>query len=88
MTTENNPTPKTDYDETPQVATQRQMTLTFLGLIAGPLLALICAVMGFVLILNGKTIAGVVFLLVPTQLFLFVGLWAYNARKKTGTPNR
>lgn len=61
---------------------QRQMVLAFVGLVAGPLLALVCAGMGLYLVLTGKTIAGIVFILVLTQLFIGVGLWAYNARKK------
>ncbi|MDN6678452.1 MAG: NF038396 family protein, partial [Yaniella sp.] len=61
---------------------QRQMVLAFLGLVAGPLLALVCAGMGLYLVLTGKTIAGVIFILVLTQIFIGVGLWAYNARKK------
>lgn len=61
---------------------QRQMVLAFLGLVAGPLLALVCAGMGLYLVLTGKTIAGLIFLLVLTQAFIGVGLWAYNARKK------
>lgn len=69
-------TPSTD--PTPQ----RQLVLAFIGLVAGPLLALVCAGMGLYLVLNGKTIAGVVFILVLTQLFIGLGLWAYNARKK------
>lgn len=63
-------------------ASQRQLVLTFIGLVAGPLLALVCAGMGLYLVLTGKTIAGVVFILVLTQLFIGLGLWAYNARKK------
>src|SRR5690625_4039144 len=62
---------------------QRQMVLAFIGLVAGPLLALVCAGMGLYLVLTGKTIAGIIFLLVLTQLFIGVGLWAYNARQKT-----
>ena len=58
------------------------MVLAFLGLVAGPLLALVCAGMGLYLVLTGNTIAGVIFILVLTQLFIGVGLWAYNARKK------
>lgn len=61
---------------------QRQMVLAFLGLVAGPLLALVCAGMGLYLVLTGKTIAGVIFILVLTQLFIGIGLWAFNARKK------
>lgn len=58
------------------------MVLAFVGLIAGPLLALVCAGMGFYLVLTGKAVAGIIFILVPTQAFIGVGLWAYNARKK------
>lgn len=61
---------------------QRQMVLAFLGLVAGPLLALVCAGMGLYLVLTGKTIAGVIFILVLTQLFIGIGLWAFSARKK------
>ena len=61
---------------------QRQMVLAFLGLVAGPLLALVCAGMGLYLVLTGKTIAGIIFLLVLTQVFIGIGLWAYSARKK------
>src|SRR5690625_191879 len=62
--------------------TQRHMVLAFLGLVAGPLLALVCAGMGLYLVIMGKTIAGVIFILVLTQLFIGVGLWAYTAAKK------
>lgn len=61
---------------------QRQMVLAFIGLVAGPLLALVCAGMGLYLVITGKTIAGVIFILVLTQIFIGIGLWAYNARKK------
>src|SRR5699024_11429238 len=62
-------------------ASQRQLVLTFIGLVAGPLLALVCAGMGLYLVLTGKTIAGVVCILVPVHLLRGLGLWAYNARK-------
>ncbi len=68
-------------------ASQRQLVLAFIGLVAGPLLALVCAGMGLYLVLNGKTIAGIVFILVLTQLFIGVGLWAYNARKNSLSQN-
>ena len=58
------------------------MVLAFIGLVAGPLLALVCAGMGLYLVFTGKTIAGIIFILVLTQIFIGVGLWAYNARKK------
>jgi len=61
---------------------QRQMVLAFLGLVAGPLLALVCAGMGLYLVLTGKTIAGIIFLLVLTQVFIGIGFWVYSARKK------
>lgn len=61
---------------------QRQMVMAFVGLVAGPLLALVCAGMGLYLVVTGQTIAGVVFILVLTQIFIGIGLWAYNARKK------
>ncbi|GAA4475446.1 hypothetical protein GCM10023190_11040 [Enteractinococcus fodinae] len=61
---------------------QRQMVLAFIGLVAGPLLALVSAGMGLYLVLTGHTVAGILFILVLTQAFIGVGLWAYNARKK------
>src|SRR5690625_5014563 len=74
--------PLTKTTNTDAPVSQRQMVLAFIGLVAGPLLALISAGMGLYLVLTGKTIAGVVFILVLTQAFIGVGLWAYNARKK------
>lgn len=41
--------------------------VTFLALVALPVLAFVCAVFGLILVLQGKTIAGLVFLLVLTQ---------------------
>ena len=68
--------------QTDNPVSQRQMVLAFVGLVAGPLLALVCAGMGLYLVITGKTIAGIIFILVLTQAFIGVGLWAYNARKK------
>lgn len=57
-------------------------TLTFLALIALPILGLVTAVMGFIFILQGHLVAGLIFLLVLTQVFIFGGLWAYTKRKR------
>ena len=56
--------------------------VTFLALVAFPVLAFVCAVMGLILVLQGKTIAGLVFLLVLTQAFAVGGLIAWNKRKR------
>lgn len=56
--------------------------LTFLALIAMPVLAFVCAVLGLVLVLQDKTVAGLVFLLVLTQVFAVGGLLAWNRRKR------
>lgn len=57
-------------------------TVTFLALIAFPVLAFVCAVMGLILILQGKTVAGLVFLLVLTQAFAVGGLITWNRRRR------
>ncbi|MDX2340190.1 NF038396 family protein [Micrococcus sp. M4NT] len=56
--------------------------LTFLALIALPVLAFVCAVFGLILVLQGKTIAGLVFLLVLTQAFAIGGFMLGNRRKR------
>ena len=56
--------------------------VTFLALVARPVLAFVCAVFGLILVLQGKTIAGLVFLLVLTQVFAVGGLIAWNKRKR------
>lgn len=56
--------------------------LTFLALIAMPVLAFVCAVFGLILVLQDKTVAGLVFLLVLTQVFAVGGLLAWNRRKR------
>ncbi|MGW3945594.1 NF038396 family protein [Micrococcus endophyticus] len=69
------PTDPQDRLFTPQV-------VTFLALVACPVLAFVCAVMGLILVLQGKTIAGLVFLIVLTQVFAVGGLIAWNKRKR------
>lgn len=56
--------------------------VTFLALIAFPVLAFVCAVLGLILVLQGKTVAGLVFLLVLTQVFAVGGLIAWNKRRR------
>ena len=56
--------------------------VTFLALVALPVLAFVCAVLGLILVLQGKTLAGLVFLLVLTQVFAVGGLIAWNRRKR------
>lgn len=57
--------------------------LTFLALVAFPVLAFACAVLGLILVLQGKTVGGLVFLLVLTQLFAVGGLITWNRRKRS-----
>lgn len=59
-----------------------RQTLTFIAFILAPVLGLVTAVMGLVLVLQDKVVAGVVFLVVLTQVFVVLGLWAYAQRKK------
>ncbi|VXB41695.1 putative integral membrane protein [Micrococcus luteus] len=56
--------------------------VSFLALVALPVLAFVSAVFGLILVLQGKTIAGLVFLLVLTQVFAVGGLIAWNRRKR------
>ncbi|MGM7671379.1 NF038396 family protein [Microbacterium sp. A93] len=55
-------------------------TLTFIAFIACPILGLVTAVMGLVMIFTGNVVMGVVFLVVLTQVFIFGGLWALKKR--------
>ena len=59
-----------------------RQTLTFIAFILAPVLGLVTAVMGLVLVLQDKVVAGVVFLVVLTQVFVGLGLWAYAQRRK------
>jgi uncharacterized membrane protein YpjA len=59
-------------------------TLTFIAFVACPVLGLVTAVMGLVMILSGDVIPGVVFLVVLTQVFVFGGIWA--TRKRSSLP--
>lgn len=56
--------------------------LTFLALIVLPVLAFASAVLGLILVLQGHRVAGLVFLLVLTQVFAVGGLLAWNRRKR------
>ena len=56
-------------------------SLTFIAFIACPLLGLITAIMGVVFIVTGKTILGIVFLVLITQVFILGGLWALRRRQ-------
>jgi uncharacterized membrane protein YpjA len=55
-------------------------TLTFIAFVACPVLGLVTAVMGLVMILSGDVIPGVIFLVVLTQAFVFGGIWATRKR--------
>lgn len=56
--------------------------VSLLTLIAFPVLAFVCAVMGLILVLQGKVVAGVVFLVVLTQVFAAGGLITWNRRRR------
>jgi uncharacterized membrane protein YpjA len=55
-------------------------TLTFIAFVACPVLGLVTAVMGLVMILSGDVIPGVIFLVVLTQVFVVGGIWATRKR--------
>ncbi|WP_413544004.1 NF038396 family protein [Citricoccus nitrophenolicus] len=62
-------------------------TLTFIAFIACPILGLVTAVMGLVMIFTDNVLMGVIFLVVLTQVFIFGGLWALMKRRSlTGDP--
>ena len=54
--------------------------LAFLAMVALPLLAFVCAVMGLVLVVRGQVAAGLVFLLVLTQAFAIAGFMVGRRR--------
>jgi hypothetical protein len=56
-------------------------TLFVLGYMLLPLLALLSAVVGLTMILGGNKIAGIIVLVVVTQLFAFGAFFALRARK-------
>lgn len=56
-------------------------TLTFIAFIACPILGLVTAVMGLVMIFTDNLVMGVVFLVLLTQVFIFGGIWALMKRK-------
>lgn len=56
-------------------------TLFVLGYMLLPLLALLSAIVGLTMILGGNKIAGIMVLVVVTQVFAFGAFFALRARK-------
>ncbi|MFC7401138.1 NF038396 family protein [Citricoccus sp. GCM10030269] len=56
-------------------------SLTFIAFIACPILGLVTAVMGLVMIFTDNVIMGVVFLVLLTQVFIAGGVWATLKRR-------
>lgn len=56
-------------------------TLFVLGYMLLPLLALVSAIVGLTMILGGNKIAGIIVLVVVTQVFAFGAFFALRARK-------
>ena len=56
-------------------------TLFVLGYMLLPLLALLSAIVGLTMILGGNKIAGIIVLVVVTQMFAFGAFFALLARK-------
>ena len=56
-------------------------TLTFIAFIACPILGLVTAVMGLVMIFTDNLVMGVIFLVLITQIFVLGGIWALMKRK-------
>jgi hypothetical protein len=56
-------------------------TLFVLGYMLLPLLALLSAIVGLTMILGGNKIAGIIVLVVVTQVFTFGAFFALRARK-------
>jgi hypothetical protein len=57
-------------------------TLFVLGYMLLPLLALLSAIVGLTMIVGGNKIAGVIVLVVVTQVFAFGAFFALRARKR------
>lgn len=76
----------TEKPELQQNAAQTGFTnAVVLGLAAYvvfPVLALITAVMGLVLILNDRLVPGLIFLIVILQAWVIAGVWTHLRRKK------
>ncbi len=56
--------------------------LSFLALIAFPILALVSAVFGLILVVQGHILGGLLFLLVLTQAFAIGGLVVWTRRRR------
>lgn len=56
-------------------------TLTFIAFVACPILGLVSAVMGLVMIFTDNLVMGVVFLVLVTQVFIVGGIWALMKRR-------
>ena len=58
------------------------LVLGIAGYVIFPILALVTAALGFILVLNDQLIAGVVFLVVVLQIWVIGGIWAHAVRKR------
>lgn len=64
-----------------QALLKKPETLFILGYMLLPLLALLSAIVGLTMILGGNKIAGIIVLVVVTQVFAFGAFFALRARK-------
>ncbi|HXD28836.1 MAG TPA: NF038396 family protein [Arthrobacter sp.] len=62
--------------------TSQPEPLFALGFMLFPLLGLICAALGFWMILTGAVLGGVIVLVTITQAFAFGAYWAINRRAR------
>lgn len=62
--------------------TSKPEPLFALGFMLFPLLGLICAALGFWMILTGEVVGGIIVLFTITQVFAFGAFWAINRRAR------
>ncbi len=58
------------------------LVLGIAGYVIFPILALVTATLGFLLVLNDQLVAGVVFLVVLLQIWVVCGIWAHVVRRR------
>ena len=70
-------------------ATHSSSSATVLGMAAYvifPVLALVTAALGFILVLNDRLVPGLVFILIIAQIWVIGGLWAHFRRRRLTQP--
>lgn len=66
----------------PQDAFTSAVVLGMAAYLVLPILAVVTAVMGLILVLNDRLVPGVIFVALITQVWIACGLWAHFRRRK------